>query len=378
MAGKWEGGFENWKGGEKGNTPRIGHEDDKRCFHEEEVPMRRKICLLFMMILVGPFFITSSVINSQAAPIKLTYSNFFPPTHIQSKLADAWCKEVHKRTGGRVVVEYFAGQTLTKAKQCYDGVVSGLSDLGFSVLAYTRGRFPVMSAVDLPLGYPSGKAATAVVNAVYEKFKPKELQDTQVMYLHAHGPGLVHTKGKAVKKLEDMKGLKLRGHGTSALVQKALGATPVPKPMPECYQMIQKGVVEGATYPFEANKGWKLGEVTDYATAAFSAAYTTSFFVVMNRDKWEALPSDVKMIIEEINREWEVKHGEAWDASDLEGILFFLKQGGTIIGLDPKESERWREAVAPIADEYVEKLNKMGFKGREIVDFIAMTLDKYR
>ena len=182
---------------------------------------------------------------------------------------------------GRVVVEYFPGQTLTKARQVYDGVVEGISDVGFSVLAYTRGRFPVMSAVDLPLGYTSGTVATKVINAVYKKFMPKEFMDTQVMYLHAHGPGLIHTKGKAVYKMEDMKGLKFRGHGTSALVVKALGGTPVPKPMPETYQMLQKGVVDGAVYPFEANKGWKLGEVTNYCTADFSAAYTTSFFVVI-------------------------------------------------------------------------------------------------
>jgi TRAP-type C4-dicarboxylate transport system substrate-binding protein len=47
------------------------------------------------------------------------------------------------------------------------------------------------------------------------------------MYLHAHGPGLIHTKSKPVRKMEDMKGLKFRGHGTSALVVKALGGTPV-------------------------------------------------------------------------------------------------------------------------------------------------------
>jgi TRAP-type C4-dicarboxylate transport system substrate-binding protein len=308
----------------------------------------------------------------------LTYSNFFPPTHIQSKLAEAWCKEVEKRTNGRVVVEYYAGQTLTKANQCYDGVVTGISDIGFSVLAYTRGRFPVMSAVDLTLGWPSGRVATAVVNAVYNKFKPKELMDTKVMYLHAHGPGLVHTKGKAVRKLEDMKGLKLRGHGTSALVQKALGATPVPKPMPECYQMLQKGVVEGGTFPFEADKGWKLGEVTDYITAAFSAAYTTSFFVVMNKDKWKMIPRDDQKTIEQINSEWVVKHGEAWDSSDLEGIVFFLNQGGQIIGLDKKEAARWEEATASIPGEYAEKLTQKGFNGKEIVDFVKAELKKYQ
>ncbi len=339
--------------------------------------MKRRIILFFLVICVGVGFLTVGSIKAEAA-IKLTYSNFFPPTHIQSKLAEAWCKEVEKRTNGRVVVEYYAGQTLTKANQCYDGVVTGISDMGFSVLAYTRGRFPVMSAVDLPLGYSSGRAATAVVNAVYNKFKPKELMDTKVMYLHAHGPGLVSTKGKAVRKLEDMKGLKLRGHGTSALVQKALGATPVAKPMPECYQMIQKGVVEGGSFPFEALKGWKLGEVIDYVTADFSAAYTTSFFVVMNKDKWKMIPRDDQKTIEQINREWEVKHGQAWDESDLEGIVFFLNQGGQIIGLDKKEAARWEKAVAPIAGEYAKKLTGKGFNGKEIVDFIKAELKKYQ
>ncbi|MBW1733515.1 MAG: TRAP transporter substrate-binding protein [Deltaproteobacteria bacterium] len=338
--------------------------------------MKKKIFLYFLIAIIGIAFMTVGAYKAQAQPIKLTYSNFFPPTHIQSKLAEAWCKEVEKRTKGKVKVEYYPGGTLTKAKQCYDGVVTGQSDLGFSVLAYTRGRFPVMSAVDLPLGYTSGKAATEVVNAVYEKFQPKELKDTEVMYLHAHGPGLIHTKGKAVRKLEDMKGLKLRGHGTSAKVVKALGGTPVPKPMPATYQMLQKGVVEGGVFPFEADKGWKLGEVTDYITADFSAAYTTSFFVVMNKDKWNSLPKDVKETIKEINKEWAKKHGEAWDASDMEGIYFFLNQGGEIIGLDAKESLRWKKAVAPIVEEYIEVLNKKGFNGDEIVGFTMQSLEK--
>ena len=333
----------------------------------------RKHVVVLSLVVFGLTCLTSFPV--QAGPIKLTYSNFFPPAHIQSKLAEAWCKEVEKRTSGRVKVEYYAGQTLTKARQCYDGTVEGLSDLGFSVLAYTRGRFPVMSAVDLPLGYSSGKAATQVVNAVYNKFKPKELSDTKVMYLHAHGPGLVHTKGKPVKKMEDMKGMKFRGHGTSALVVSALGGTPVPKPMPETYQMLQKGVVEGAVYPLEANKGWKLGEVTDYATAAFSAAYTTSFFVVMNKDKWNSLSAEDQKIIEEINKEWIVKHGDAWDSSDSEGIRFFLNQGGQIIGLDKKEAARWKKAVSSIIGDYVKKLNEKGLNGQEIVDFTVKTLN---
>jgi len=337
--------------------------------------MKKQIFTFMLILCVGLAFGFMSPVTAEAGPVKLTYSNFFPPGHIQSKLAESWCKEVEARTNGQVVVEYFPGQTLTKARQVYDGVVEGISDVGFSVLAYTRGRFPVMAAVDLPLGYTSGTVATKVVNAVYKKFMPKEFMDTRVMYLHAHGPGLIHTKSKPVRKMEDMKGLKFRGHGTSALVVKALGGTPVPKPMPETYQMLQKGVVDGAVYPFEANKGWKLGEVTRFATADFTAAYTTSFFVVMNKDKWNSISAANQKIIEQINMEWIDKHAEAWDTSDAKGIVFFLNQGGQIIGLDAKEGERWRKAVAPIIEDYKANMNKKGFKGTELVDFTIKTLN---
>ena len=102
-----------------------------------------------------PFFLSAVFFTSilHAKPIKLTYSNFFPPTHIQSILAQQWCDEIKKRTDGKIIVEYYPAQTLTKSRQVYDGVVAGLSDIGMALFAYTRGRFPVMEAVDLPLGY---------------------------------------------------------------------------------------------------------------------------------------------------------------------------------------------------------------------------------
>lgn len=337
--------------------------------------MKKQIFTFLLILCVGLAFGFMSTVTAEAASVKLTYSNFFPPGHIQSKLAESWCKEVEKRTNGEIVVEYFPGGTLTKSNQIYDGVVEGLSDVGFSVLAYTRGRFPEMAAVDLPLGYTSGTVATKVINAVYKEFMPKELMDTQVMYLHAHGPGLINTKSKAVRKLEDMKGLKFRAHGTSAEVVKALGGTPVSKPMPETYQMLQKGVVDGAAYPFEANKGWKLGEVTRFCTADFSAAYTTSFFVVMNKAKWNSISAANQKIIDQINLEWADKHGEAWNTSDALGIVFFLNQGGEIIGLDAKEAERWKKAVAPIIEDFKADMNKKGFKGTELVEFTIKTLN---
>ena len=149
--------------------------------------------------------------------IVLKYTNFFPAPHANSIIADQWCKEGGERTNGRVKITYFPGATLTPANQTYDSVVKGIADIGLSVQAYTRGKFPLTEVIDLPLAYNSGYVATKMVNEVYKKFQPKEYDETQVMYLHAHGPGILHTK-KPVYKLEDLKGLKIRSTGLSAKV----------------------------------------------------------------------------------------------------------------------------------------------------------------
>ncbi len=311
-----------------------------------------------------------------AGTIKLTYSNFFPPTHIQSKLADQWCRMVEERTGGKVQIDYFPGSTLTKAKQNYDGVVEGISDIGMSCLAYSRGRFPAMAAVDLPLGYATGAQATAVANAVYEKFQPREMRDVQPMYFHAHGPGLLFTTPKPVATLADIEGLKIRSTGNSAKLVKALGGTPVAQSMPTCYQSLQKGIVDGSMNPIESNKGWKLAEVVKFGTESYPVAYTTTFFVVMNKDKWDMIDPDSQKAIVELNKEWSIMHGKAWDEADAIGKQFFLDKGGKFIPLAEGESTRWIEAAQPVMQEYVTTVSKKKIDGNAIIDFIKAEMAK--
>jgi TRAP-type C4-dicarboxylate transport system substrate-binding protein len=314
--------------------------------------MKKKVYVSLFVAAISVAVMLFGLPNANAAPIKLTYSIFFPPTHGQTKAAMAWAKEIEQRSNGRIQITVFPGGTLTNAKQCYSGVVQGISDLGFSLFAYTKGRFPVMAAVDLPMGYPDGKTASRVANEFAKIFKPKELNDVKVMYLHAHGPGLLHTKSP-VAKLEDLKGMKIRSTGLSAKVVEALGGVPVAMPQGATYESLQKGVVEGTFGPMEVLKGWKQAEVVKYTTECYSVGYTTTFFVVMNLDKWNALPDDLKKIFEAVSEKYVEVHGNVWDSTDEEGRKYTLSLGNKIIPLSDEESARWRQAVQPVIDEYI-------------------------
>ena len=314
--------------------------------------MIKRIYMFFWAVAIGITLTATSALSAGAKPTKLTFSIFFPPTHGQTKAAMDWAKEIEKRTGNKVQVDIFAGGTLTKAPQCYSGTVKGISDLGFSLFAYTRGRFPVMAAVDLPMGYPNGKVASRVAQEFAKAFKPKELSDVKLLYLHAHGPGLLHTK-KPVKKLEDLKGMKIRATGLSAKIVKALGGVPVAMPQGGTYEALKKGVVEGTFGPMEVLKGWKQAEVIKYTTECYSIGYTTTFFVVMNLDKWNALPADIKKIFDEVSDKYTDVHGNVWDSTDQEGRKYTLSLGNEIISLSDEESARWRKAVEPVINDYI-------------------------
>ena len=301
------------------------------------------LALVFGLALAGPV---------SAAPINLTYSIFFPPTHGQCQAAMSWAKEIEARTNGQVKIQIFPTGTLTKPQQCYDGVVNGISDIGMSVFAYTRGRFPVMEALDLPLGYPSGLVASRTANEYYQKYQPKELDDVKVLYLHGHGPGLLHTK-KPVQSIEEMAGLKIRSTGLSARIVEALGGVPVAMPQNAAYEALQKGVVEGTFAPMETLKGWKQAEVVKSTTKCYSVGYTTTFFIVMNLDKWNALPDDIQKVFETVSEKYVDVHGKVWDSTDKEGRKYTLSLGNEIIPLSDEESARWRKAVEPVINDYI-------------------------
>ena len=314
--------------------------------------MIKRISMFFWAVVLGITLTATSVLSAEAKPIKLTFSIFFPPTHGQTKAAMNWSKEIEKLTNNKVQITVFPGGTLTKAPQCYDGVVKGISDLGFSLFAYTRGRFPVMAAVDLPMGYPDGKVASRVAQEFAKTFNPKELSDVKVLYLHAHGPGLLHTK-KPVKKLEDLKGMKIRATGLSAKIVEALGGVPVAMPQGGTYEALKKGVVEGTFGPMEVLKGWKQAEVIKYTTECYSVGYTTTFFVVMNLDKWNALPADIQKVFDEVSDKYTDIHGNVWDSTDQEGRKYTLSLGNEILSLSDEESARWRKAVEPVINDYI-------------------------
>jgi TRAP-type C4-dicarboxylate transport system substrate-binding protein len=338
--------------------------------------VRTWFLVFFLVITLGLFFLPG-VKSAQAGPIELRYANLFGPTHLHSKLFESWATDIEKQTGGKVKFTFFHGGALLKGAKIYDGTLKGITDIGMSVLGYSRGVFPALEAIDLPMGYTSGMQATLVINDFVKKFKLDELRDVKVLYMHAHGPGLLHSK-KIVGKMEDLKGLKIRSYGFNARVAEMLGGVPVAMPQPGVYEALQKGVVDASLSPYEVLYGWKQAEVVKCTVECYGVGYSAGFFVFMNLNKWRSLPYDVQAVMEQVSEQYIPKQGANWDKLDKMGKAFTIEKGNEIITLSAAENARWGKTVQPVIDMYIKDKKAKGLPAEDYVNTIKELIEKHR
>lgn len=295
--------------------------------------------------------------NAQGA-WKFTFNTFFPATNKIAIVGEMWQAEITKRTNGAVQFDYLPGASLTAANKVYDGVVTGISDLGFSCITYTPGVFPVMELLDMPNGYPLGYAATMAVNDFYNNFKPAEFDDVHVFCFYATGPQVLFTTKKPVRTLADVKGLVLRSTGVGANIAKLLGAEGYAAPQNEAYELMSKGVIDGSIAPREVLLGWKQAEVVKYVTQCFSIGSVTTMYLVMNKDKWEALPPEIQKVFTDVSQEYIEYWAKVSSAYDYDAMEFFRQQPGReVIDLSEEEGAKWKAAVRPMIDEKLKAID---------------------
>jgi len=329
----------------------------------------RKGIIMLLLVVVLLVFATHSLVRG-AEVIKLKGANYLPVTHAMSLLNKWFCDEIKKRTNGQVEISYYPGGTLLSPVKMYDGIVTGITDLGFSHIGYTRGRFPVMQIFELPVGVPSGWVATHVSTDFLNKFKPKEWDDVHVFYVTNPGPLVFLMVSKPVRTLEELKGLKIRAVGQESDNIKALGAVPIPLEMPDCYDALRRNVVDGITVDLSTLKYWKFAEVIKFVTATWQIGRGYTFYWVMNKNKWNGLPPDIQKIFTEVASETREKQAALWDSMDIEGRDLFTTVGGEIIGLSEDEAAKWIKAVESVIGDYKKSMASKGYKEAEVDEWL--------
>ncbi len=308
-----------------------------------------------------------------AQEVTLRVHHFLPPpAPVPKNFITPWAEKVEKESGGRIKVEIYPTMQLGgKPPALYDQVRDGVVDIIWTLPGYTPGRFPGTEAFELPFMPANAEATSQAAWRFYEKYLKNEFKDVHLIAAHVHGPGLLHVKGDGVSKLEDMKGLKLRGPTRQAnALLSALGAIPVGMPVPAMPEALSKGVIDGTVIPWEVTAPLKVSELVDSHTdfAGSRGLYTSFFVFAMNKAKYESLPDDLKAVID-ANSGLETSKwvGRVMDEGDAPGIAIAKKSGNKMITLDEAEVARWKKVAAPLVDKWIEEMNAKGYDGAAMV-----------
>lgn len=310
-----------------------------------------------------------------ADTIDLTYANFPPATTFPCIQMERWVKEVEQRTKGKVKVKTFPGGTLLEAKNMFDGVVAGGADIGCLATAYQPGRFKELEVMDLPIGFPNGTVASAVMWDLFEKYNPQSLKDVKVLTLFTCATAQI-LANKPIKNLEDLQGAKLRAAGTGVEWMKLLGAAPVGMPQSEVPEALQKGVVQGNVTSMDVLKDMKYAEYCPFVT--LSDLWVVPFAVVMNKRKWDSLPDDVKKVLDDLRKEQAIWTGKYVDAHANDAMEWSKKEYKVeFISLPGDEKAKWAAKAAPLLDEYIKKMDAAKLPGKQIVEDAKKLTEKY-
>jgi len=319
-------------------------------------------------LLASTLALSSLVVSAQDVH-ELRLAHYLPPMHnMAANVLPGWAERLSKESDGRLKVTIYPAGQLLGVSEIFDGVRAGVADIGWSMPGATPGRFPVMSVMELPFIFQRAEHASQVVMEAYEKgYMDKEFQGVKVLYLHTHHAGIINTKEK-VTDLEGLAGKRIRfpSPPVRSLLQ-ALGADPVGVPAPQAYESLDRGVLDGVAFPFDAMQGLRLGELVNYHIDF--PMYVLTFYLVMNEAKFNSLPPDLqKVILDNSGMKEAIAVGRSWDESEDNAKAFVQKQGNTIVTLSEEQQKLWREKAQPVIDAGIQQAEKAGTKGREVYE----------
>ena len=309
--------------------------------------------------------------------LKLAY--FVGDHHAMSQWLVKWSDKLGKDSGGRIAITRYPAAQMGSVPQHYDFARTGQADIVWFLHGATPGRFPLTEVVQLPYLVGSAEIGTKTLNdgELRSKYLDAEHKGVKVLVLFTHQPGIVHTTRKPIRRVEDMKGLRIRfGSPTIRDFVAALGGTPVGVLPTEQVDQLQKGTIDGVFIDYGgAGIAFKMGGVLKYSTEMYS--YVASFGLAMHEETWKKLPPDLQKLVMQSVTGVEKEIGEAWDALDEPGKKALLDGGGQAIKLSPEENARFRKIGGEVTEAKLKELEGKGMPGRAVYTMMKSLSERH-
>lgn len=328
------------------------------------------IMLLAAVLMVGAFSANEAWAKKDKV-YKLKFGSWWPLGHVMTPIMQDWIKDMETRTKGGIKIKYYPGDQLLSVKDGRDKLSTGIAEIGALVPSRWPAQFPLYMVHSLPLIYNSATQGCKGIQELMELgFFDQEFKNNNLKLLWGFTPPPYQAllKKKLIKTLEDWKGVRLRSAGgPQKMAVEALGAVPVFVQPPELYTGLQRGVIEGTILPLAgAASAFKLEEIIKYITVANLT--TVGLSLCMNLDTWKRLPEDIQGEIMEASKVAGEKTGIMRDEQESKLFDAWKKQGIEFFTPGGSEASRWKQAVAPICDKFINNNEAKGLPAKKLME----------
>lgn len=316
---------------------------------------------------------------AQDKTFELKLSHWVPPSHPLQKALEEWGASVEKESGGTIKYKVYPAQQLGKAFDHYDMARDGIADLTYINPGYQPGRFPIISAGELPFLMTTAKGGTQALDAWYRKYADKEMKDVKFCLAFLHDPGAFHSRAKKILVPGDIKGMKIRpAHATMATFVTMLGGTNVQASAPEVRDIIEKGVADAVTFPWGSVPLFGIDKVTKYHLDM--PLYVTTFAFVFNKAKYNEMSAAQKKVIDNhCTPERALKVAAPWADFEHAGIAKIKAEAGhEVYAPSAAQVAEWKKAAEPLAQTWADNVKKAGGDPDTIMKELKGELAKFK
>ncbi|MDT0276366.1 TRAP transporter substrate-binding protein [Blastococcus goldschmidtiae] len=308
--------------------------------------------------------------------ITLSYAFFAPIASFPGVQMEEWAERMDECTDGQVEVEFFPGGSLLGSGDIYDGVSEGVVDIGMDSPAYDVGRFPLSSAVSLPVGFTNAEVASKTFLDLLTEYEPAEFDGYEIVTAFTTEPAYLQTQ-QPITSRSDLSGRELRAAGAGVPALQALGASPVGMPMPNVAESLQTGVITGYMSSREVLQDFGLAEQVSYVTD-YPFGISNSFVAVMDEGRFAELPEDVQQCIQDLRPEMAEFASQYHDQDNVQPALEWAasEHGVETVELEPGEQEAFDETLSQLVDTWVDEVGG-DFDPQEVLDRVEELRDQY-
>ncbi|MCS6891145.1 MAG: TRAP transporter substrate-binding protein [Rhodovarius sp.] len=311
---------------------------------------------------------------ARAQEVTLRLHHFLPAaSNVHRTFLTPWAQKVAADSNNRIRVQIFPAMQLGGAPpQLYDQARDGVVDIVWTLPGNTPGRFPRIEVFELPfVAHRRAIVNVQAVQTLFERRMREEFRETHIICAWGHDAGVIHAR-REVRRMEDLQGLRLRFPTRQAgEALRALGAAPVGMPVPQVPEALAQGVIDGAVVPWEVVPAIRLHEMLRHHTEipGSPTLYIATFVLAMNRARYEALPADLRAILDANSGMAAARMAaRPWDEEGPRVEEMVRRRGNQIIELSEEEARRWQRQTQPVIDAWIAAMRERNIDGGALVE----------